>query len=134
MGESYTADVPKDVIVMVVGADVQTGDGGRLEAEIVGIGFGEETWSIDYQVFPGNPSEPDVWQRFKQFLWTPRSHELGFPILPSAVCVDSGVLPQEVYAFCSRHRNMWPVKGASERGQWGPIWPQARMRMKKWRK
>ena len=55
--EDYTG-VPDEVICITCGIDVQ---GDRLEAHYIGWGKGEESWSLDYRVYYGNPNQSAVW-------------------------------------------------------------------------
>ena len=50
--EHYRAPVPAGAAVLTCGVDVQAD---RLELELVGWGRGEESWSIEYRVIPGDP-------------------------------------------------------------------------------
>jgi phage terminase large subunit GpA-like protein len=136
--EEYAAQVPAGVVAMFLGADVHPGgtiNEGRIESEVIGLGLGEECWSIDYQIFPGDISKPDVWQRFDQYLLTTMRHEIygAFPIYAAAI--DSGTASSEVYNYVAkRNKNVWAIKGASDaRGQWAPIALPLRDRQKTWR-
>ena len=51
-GEVWSAEVPDGVGVLTVGADVQDD---RVELEVVGWGWDEESWSIDDHVIEGDP-------------------------------------------------------------------------------
>jgi len=138
--ELYSAMVPEGVLVLTFGADVQAGGSvneGRIEVEVVGWGLGEESWSIDHCVFTGDPALPDVWNELDAYLLKGWRHERGFDMFLSAGCIDSGGHnTQEVYAFARPRigRNIWAVKGASDRSaQWSPIWPAAGKEPKKYR-
>jgi len=128
--EQYPAELPAGAIVLTAGIDVQpngTNNTGRLEVEVVAWGAGEESWSVAAEVFIGDPAKPEVWEELDKFLLKPFRHELGFDMRVSAACVDSGGHnAHEVYAFARAriNRNIWAIKGASDRGnQWSPIWP-----------
>lgn len=127
--ENYTARVPKEVVVLTAGIDVQAGERnqGRLEVEVVGWAPGEESWSIDTKVLNGDPAQPFVWNELDAYLLSGFRHELGFDVGIMGACIDSGGHhTQEVYAFAKPRmgRNVWAIKGASDKsGQWSTVWP-----------
>jgi phage terminase large subunit GpA-like protein len=128
--EQYMASVPRGVLVLVAGLDVQPGSSvnlGRVEIEVVGWGLGEESWSIAHEVFMGDPARSELWKDVDQFLLKGFDYEGGGEMRIRAACVDSGGHnTQDVYAFTRARvsRNVWAVKGAAERGgQWSPVWP-----------
>ena len=109
--EQYPAEVPPGAVVLTCGVDVQ---GDRLELEIVGWGEREESWSIDYQVLVGDPTQDDVWDDLAEVLKDGRwIGPGGRPHRVSAACIDSGYLPRRVYRFVRAQRSafVWPTKG-----------------------
>jgi phage terminase large subunit GpA-like protein len=138
--ERYQAQAPEGVLVVTAGVDVQGGGSaneGRLEAEIVGWGVGEESWSLGHHVLHGDPAGAQVWAELDRLLLAPIRHERGFDVYVAAACVDSGGLnTNEVYSFCKPRlgRSVWAIKGASDRGgQWSPIWPARAKESRKYR-
>lgn len=138
--EKYEAEVPDGVLCLTAGVDVQAGSegvDGRLEVEVVGWGAGEENWHIAYEVFAGDPAMLRPWEELDTFLQRPFQHANGREIFIRAVCVDSGGHhTQEAYNFARKRtgRNVWAIKGASDRGgQWTPIWPARKDEAKKYR-
>lgn len=136
--EQYNAEVPNGVLVLTAGVDVQPGSEvtkGRLEVELVGWGLGEESWSLATKVFEGDPAKPDVWLALDEFLLSEFKHESGGTMHIRAACIDSGGHnTQEVYKFARARlgRNIWAIKGASERGgQWSPVWPMPKLAPRK---
>jgi phage terminase large subunit GpA-like protein len=122
--------LPAGVVALTAGVDVQPGSNtslGRLECEVVGWGLGEESWSVETKVFDGDPAQPYVWKELDDYLLSAFPHEAGFNMGVMAACIDSGGHnTNEVYAFARPRmgRNIWAIKGASDRsGQWSPIWP-----------
>lgn len=122
--------IPDPVCVITVGVDVQAGgDGsvGRLECEVVGWNEHEESWSLGYHVFTGDPAKLEVWEELDKLLLTPIERADGRRMKILGTCIDSGGHnTEEVYKFCLARagRNVWAIKGASDRGgQWGPVWP-----------
>lgn len=106
--------LPSGVLVLTAGVDVQESPA-RLEAEIVGHGEGDETWGIEYRVFHGDPSGPEVWAELDRWLLRRWMHPGGFVLAPAAVCIDSGHLPDIVYRFCQPRlgRYVFATKGSS---------------------
>ncbi|TAL89274.1 MAG: terminase [Candidimonas sp.] len=122
--EAYAAPVPDGVAMITVGIDTQDD---RLEAEVVGWGRNEESWSIDKEVFEGDIETPAVWDRLDTYLkriWR-RADGRGHTVM--AVCIDSGGHhAQRVYDFAKQRleRRIWAIKGESARtGQRSPVWP-----------
>jgi phage terminase large subunit GpA-like protein len=120
--ETYLAEVPRGVLLLVAGVDVQ---GDRLEYEIVGFGLDDESWSIKYGIIYGDPSQAQVWDDLKEELTREFEGEGGRKFTVSAACVDSGGHhTQEVYRFCRemRGRRFYAIKGANTPGQ--PLAPR----------
>ncbi|AQX30817.1 Phage terminase, large subunit GpA [Bartonella schoenbuchensis R1] len=79
---------PAQAVLLIAGIDVQND---RLELEVVGWGRGEESWNIDYQVLPGDPSSLDVWDQLDEYLrkrWPHPGFKDGIQI--AAACIDTG--------------------------------------------
>lgn len=127
--EVYQAPVPEGGLVITVGLDVQTGSGGdsgRIEAETVAWGLGEESWSLGTMIFDGDPSRAEIWTAVDSYLMRPWRHQFGFDMYPMAACIDSGGhYTQDVYNFARARtgRNVWAIKGASDGQTWSPVWP-----------
>lgn len=123
-GEQWDAEVPNGVACITVGVDVQDY---RIEAEVVGWGKDEESWSLDYQVFEGAPNTPDPWKKLDDHLKRIWARADGRTFAVEAVCVDSGGHhTQRVYEFCRARlgRRIWAIKGESSRGgERNPVWP-----------
>jgi phage terminase large subunit GpA-like protein len=115
--EDYESEVPDGALVLTAGVDVQ---GDRLEYEIVGWGQDEESWSINYGVIYGDPSQREIWLDLKDALTRGYLDGDGMPRVVRAACVDSGGHhTQEVYRFCreNRGRRFFAVKGANTPGK-----------------
>ncbi len=133
--EEWGMLIPNGVCVITAGVDVQPSSDdriGRLECEVVGWNENEESWSLAYQVFTGDPAQLEVWDALDQFLLKTWQREDGQRLRLMSACVDSGGHnTEEVYKFCMAHavRNIWAIKGASDRmGQWSPVWPAPQFR------
>lgn len=117
--EVYSSEVPAGACTLTCGVDVQDN---RIEAEVVGWGPGDESWSVDYRVLPGDPSGPAVWADLDEYLMQTWRHELGSNLKIMAACVDSGGHnTNAVYRFCSQRygRRVFAIKGRA--GAY-PIW------------
>ncbi len=113
--ERYDAEVPAGVLYLTGGVDVNSNN---ICIEIVGWGEGDESWSIDYRVFAGDPRQAQVWLDLEEFMLKPFRHEFGFYIGIDAVAVDQGFLQKLAESFVKSHqaRRFFAVKG--EKG-WG---------------
>ncbi|WP_246787072.1 phage terminase large subunit family protein [Bartonella bovis] len=112
---------PAQAVLLTAGIDVQND---RLELEVVGWGRGEESWNIDYQVFPGDPSSLDIWDQLDEYLqkrWPHPGFKDGIKI--AATCIDTGGShTQDVYNYVRPRegKRIWGIKGqAGSR----PVWP-----------
>lgn len=123
-GELWPARVPFGVGLLTAGLDTQPD---RIECEVVGWGRDEESWSIDYEVFEGDPDTPEVWERVDAYLKKAWYRYDGRAYTISAACIDSGGHnTQKVYEFAKarRGRRIYAIKGGSARnGQRSPVWP-----------
>ena len=117
-------------LYLVAGVDVQRGKakddelGPRLELEILGIGSGYRTWSIDTVTFNGAVDDPfsGAWEAMNEWaaaggLAFPEV-EVGGPHGPqpmpvSMIFIDSGDNTDIVYRFCRRWQSTLPSKGLS---------------------
>jgi len=94
--EKYSSTVPNGVQCLTVGADVQQD---RIELEIVGWGYGEESWSIDYQILIGDPTGPEVWDDLRDVIFAEFDYGDEGKMPVSCAVIDSGYLPKKVYEF-----------------------------------
>ncbi|WP_299297458.1 phage terminase large subunit family protein [uncultured Tateyamaria sp.] len=105
--------IPMGVALQTCGVDMQED---RLEVERVGWGLGEESWSLDHQVFWGDPLKPEVWDQLFEYLDQTWEHESGARLKIAATCVDtggSGGLTQAAYEQLrgKQRRNIFAIKG-----------------------
>lgn len=86
-------------LARTAGVDVQKD---RLEATVVDWGAGEEAWTMDHIIIPGDTAQNAVWQQLDDELahWA-----------PECVAVDSGYNASMVYAFVGKIRWALAVKG-----------------------
>ena len=96
----------------------------RLEAHVIGIGYPEEFWSVDYHTFYGDLAKPEIWQELLAFLRSAWPHPLGGMKI-SASCVNSGGhFTEQVYNFCRPRgrENIWAIKSSSWSRTGDPVW------------
>lgn len=116
--EAYSADLPlpAGIALITAGVDVQ---GDRIECEAVGWGPDEESWSLEYRVFPGDTSNLTTvlgnspWQLLDQWLQSEWLSEMGMTLGIRAAGVDSGYNTQIVTQFCGERlqRQIHATKG-----------------------
>lgn len=120
--------LPEEIILLTAGVDTQ---GDRLECEIVGWGFGEESWGVRHHVLYGDPAEPEVWKDLDDLLLTKVKTEDGRELRIVATAVDAGGHhAAEVHRFCRARfrRRVYAIRGMSGPK---PIWPPRASKTKK---
>jgi phage terminase large subunit GpA-like protein len=126
--ENYE-NAPQGVSVVTAGVDVQDD---RIEAELVGFGLGDESWSLDYRVLYGDPSGQELWEELDTLLREHVRHESGRQLRIRAACIDSGGHHTvAVYNFVrdKQARSIWACKGVSRPSM--PPWPRRPARVGK---
>lgn len=102
--------VPRGAFLLTAGVDVQHD---RLECEVVGWGRNQESWSVEYKVFKGDTTQPEVWQQFTRYSrkFFGGDDNLAMPI--SKIAIDSGNQTQIVYRYVKDHQDgrLMAVKG-----------------------
>lgn len=118
--EAFGPRLPEGVCALTAGVDLQLD---RAEVELVGWGKGEESWSIEYRVFPGDPTAPELWRALDDYLNRQWTHAFGIPLPVASCAIDSGFHTQAVYDFCRVRypRRIFAIKGRS--GQLA-VWPK----------
>ena len=109
--EDYTIGVvPKGGLVVTAGVDVQKD---RIELEIVAWGKNQESWSVDYIVLDGEPSDSKVWAKLTKILNSSLSSEDGINRPISMLAIDAGFATQEVYHWVRQQysNRVMAVKG-----------------------
>ncbi|MDH4746856.1 phage terminase large subunit family protein, partial [Sphingomonas sp. CBMAI 2297] len=122
--EVWAGELPDGTAVVTQGYDVHPD---RVEVETVAWGRNEESWSVDYTVFPGDPNEADFWDQIDAHLKREWRRADGRPFVTMAACIDTGgANTQAVYNFTKARlaRRVWGIKGASESSPMrAPVWP-----------
>lgn len=111
-GDGDEPVVPARAGIVTAFVDVQ---GDRLEFLARAWGAGEESWTIDRRVIPGDPSAPGVWADLDRIRSRTYLHESGVRLPISAMGVDSGYLAPVVYAYCGPRESsrVWATKGTA---------------------
>jgi phage terminase large subunit GpA-like protein len=115
--EPFAAEVPAGGVWLSAGVDVQVD---RWEFEVVAWGPGEESWSVDYQIIPGDPTQDGDWDELlRPALSAVYRHESGVDLPISAIGIDHGYLGKRVAAFCTRWKraNLYALKGMPGEGR-----------------
>lgn len=102
--------VPDGGLLLTAGVDVQMR---RLECEIVAWGRHRHSWSVDYRVFHGDTSQPEVWNHIAQMLDEDFPTSYGQPLRIAKLAVDSGFNTMPVYDFI---RRMSPQRAMAIKG------------------
>lgn len=104
--------VPKRCLLLLAGCDTQDN---RIEVGVWGFGRGGEMWTIDHQIFFGNPAEDEVWASTAKYLFETRfQHECGQQMAIYASAIDSGGHhTNAVYEFARKNkvRRVYAVRG-----------------------
>jgi len=117
--ERFAPKLPEDAYLVTAGVDVQDN---RLEMEVVAWTDKYESWSIDYRIFWGDPtdlSDTGPWSVLDEYLKTTTFPHAIFDLPIHACCIDSGYQSQTVYRFCYKKekRRVWPIKGGADTPQ-----------------
>ena len=119
-----SCDVPDGVLYITAGVDVQRGsktdpnNPPRLEMEVLGIGIGHRTWSIEYRVFEGSIDNPfqGAWEDLFNYMverdnkYT-RADGFQFPVSLMFIDAGDGEYMDIVYMYSQRWTNAFPSKG-----------------------
>lgn len=114
--EYYASQVPRGACVLTAAADVQDD---RIEVGVEGWGPGEENWKIDYRVFYGDPAQPELWRRLRDYLDTRYEHESGSSLGIACATIDShGHYTEQVYKFVKplESRRVYAIRGRGSDG------------------
>lgn len=134
--ELYQAEVPDGVVLLTAGIDLHLD---RIECEVTGWGYGEESWRVAYEVLPGRVSDPfdPCWVRLEQLLGRTFRQGASGALMVTAACLDTGggrdqetdgSITQAAYQFLQRWRghHVYGIKGrVNDSPVKEPIWPRA---------
>jgi len=85
--EETDGKAPLEVLKITCGVDVQDD---RLEVERVGWCRDLQSWSLDCQIFYGDPVGPELWRDLDEYLLTPTECSDGTNLPVYATVIDSG--------------------------------------------
>jgi phage terminase large subunit GpA-like protein len=102
--------IPERAMMLVASADIQLD---RIEGEIIAYGMQDETWGIEYKIFRGNTTLPDIYNEFNQWILKWWKHQSGHVLQPAVVTLDAGNNPKPVYDYSYRcsPRRVFAVRG-----------------------
>jgi phage terminase large subunit GpA-like protein len=112
------ADIPKGAFVLTMGVDTQDN---RLEYEIVGWGYNDESWGIQRGYIMGRTDLPEVWKGLDHLVdkeWSVEGTTVALKI--AITFVDSGGhRTQDVYRECKKRegKRVFPIKGEDGQGK-----------------
>lgn len=114
--EEYEHTIPEGVTVLTCGADVQDD---RIEAEIVGWGDNNESWSIDHVTIYGDPSSSKIWEEFDEYRRQVWEHPMFGDMSIRRTCIDSGGhYTQQVYNYVrGKAPDVFAIKGIAGEGK-----------------
>jgi phage terminase large subunit GpA-like protein len=105
--EAYSPDdLPQDIQVITAWADTQLSPP-RLEVQIVGWGYQEEAWAIDYVFIQQDPAGTEAWRQLDELIFKSRYRVRGTDrnMHISAFGIDmGGAHTAQVLAHVSKHR------------------------------
>lgn len=122
--ETYLAEAPRGVRVVVVGIDTQDD---RIEAQFDGYGYGEERFTLSYLRLFGDPGRPLIWDKLAAALQRTFRREDGVLLQVALALHDhGGHYSDEVTAFSKRMgvRFLIPIQGASQSGKPVAVMPR----------
>lgn len=111
--ESYSAQVPDEVMIITMGVDTQDD---RFEIEVIGHGRNGETWSIDYKVIAGDPQFIETQSLLDAYLFQTFTRHDGTTMKASGIGIDTGGHRTKVmYTYCKARANqkVFALKGSS---------------------
>jgi phage terminase large subunit GpA-like protein len=101
--EEYPEKPP--IKLITAGVDVQKD---RLEMTVDGWAAGEECWTLDHVILPGDTARPEVWEDLAEAMTDAGVQYAG---------IDSGFNTSMVYAFCEKRRWCVAMKGVTGMGR-----------------
>ncbi len=104
--------VPRRCLLLLAGCDTQDN---RIEVAVWGFGPGGEMWTIDHQVFFGDPNSDELQGAVAKYLFERRfQHECGQQMAIYATAIDTGGHnTHAIYEFARRHKpqRVFAVRG-----------------------
>lgn len=123
-GDYKSKQVPKGVLYLAMGIDVQRGsendtsNPARLEFEVLGVGAGYRSFSIEYQRMEGGVKDAfsGAWEKLYQWILETgliykRNDGQEFQVKLIFADSGDGETTGVVYQFCERLEKCFPIKG-----------------------
>ncbi len=111
--EDYEYEVPNGVLILIAAVDTQDN---RLELEVVGFGENDEKWSIDRQIFMGDPAQIEVWEELDKYIFnTTFQHQDGLMKIYATGIDSGGNKTKYVMQYCKKRlsKRVYALKGAN---------------------
>lgn len=89
----------KSIVMLTAFADYQLEGTGRLEVEVMGWNRRGESWSIQYDILPGESK----WEQLDEYLIRTWEHPNGGTMTLRGLGIDSGAGTKEVYEWAKKH-------------------------------
>ncbi len=125
--EKYSAELPKGVLVLTAGVDIQDD---RFEIEVVGWGRNYESWGIEYKKIFGNMDKEEVWKKLDEYLRTTFKFADGTELNIAYTCLDTGGhYTSEAYKFLRKPRG-YRLRGIKGMGGDGLAFLHKRSKLK----
>lgn len=105
-------ELPEGVLCVTCAVDVQDD---RLEALVMGWGQDQEAWSLDHQIWHGDPGRLDLWGQLETFL-----KKTYGPLRIACTVIDSGGhFTNQVYRFVKPKyaQRVYAIKGVGGAGR-----------------
>lgn len=111
--EEYEYEVPNGVLILIAAVDTQDN---RLELEVIGFGVNDEKWSIDRQIFMGDPAQTEVWDQLDDYLFNSTfQHQNGVMKIYATGIDSGGSKTKYVMQYCKARlsKRVYALKGAN---------------------
>lgn len=95
--EKFGVKLPVGCVFITAGGDVHPD---RVELQAIGWGEGEESWVLEYHVFLGDPTKPEIWKEVDALLQKKWEHPCGAMLGIERAAFDTGNCTDHVYNFC----------------------------------
>ena len=116
--EPYQIGVmPMPALSLFVGIDTQDS---WWAVHWIAFGRDEESWVIDYQEIPGDPSQDSEWDRLHTIIQRPVRHESGCLVKPTRSALDTqGSHHDAAYRFVRKYGDQYRIDGTKGESVYG---------------
>lgn len=97
----HRGQINERIKILTLGCDVQ---GNRIEYALMGWTDKRESWAVDYDIFTGDPNDPNdpLWDKLEEVLTKEYEKENGNSIRIQIALIDAPYSNEAVMAFCER--------------------------------